>query len=366
MDILITRLDADLPLPSYAHPGDAGADLVSTVDVGLAAGGAGAGADRDRDRAARGVRRPGAPALGAGRPPRGIIVNAPGTVDAGYRGEIKVLLVNLDPRDAGASSPRRPDRPAGRAAGRARPLSSRSTRCPGRSRGAGGYGSTGGLAAVRAPDPTERPLMFRRKKAGADESDRADGADGADGADDAGPHGAAVERAVGRLRGDDRRGRRRPGWTSAACWSTPREGLEVQLQVDEASGLVAAVVLAGEEGAAELRAFAAPRNGDVWDDVRRTLTAEVARLGGTATERRGDLRHRARRRARRASSPTGSTRQQISKVVGIPGPRWLLRATLFGRPAVRVPRGRRRRDGAARCRRGARRRHRSRPATRCR
>jgi hypothetical protein len=68
---------------------------------------------------------------------------------------------------------------------------------------------------------------------------------------------------------------------------TPHEGLDVQLQVDETSGQVAAVIMAGEHGAVELRAFAAPRNGDIWDDVRRQVAGEVARLGGTATEAEG-------------------------------------------------------------------------------
>jgi Protein of unknown function (DUF3710) len=114
---------------------------------------------------------------------------------------------------------------------------------------------------------------------------------------------------------------------------TPHEGLEVQLQVDEASGDVAAVVLAGDEAAAELRAFAAPRNGDVWDDVRRTVAGEVARMGGTATERAGAYGTELVV-SLGVELPDGSHAQQVSKVVGIPGPRWLLRATLFGRPAV--------------------------------
>ena len=68
---------------------------------------------------------------------------------------------------------------------------------------------------------------------------------------------------------------------------TPRAGLDLQLQVDEQSGQVVAVVLAGPEGAVELRAFAAPRNGDIWEDVRRQIAAEVTRRGGTATEHAG-------------------------------------------------------------------------------
>jgi hypothetical protein len=114
---------------------------------------------------------------------------------------------------------------------------------------------------------------------------------------------------------------------------TPHEGLEVQLQVDEASGQVASVVLAGPEGAVELRAFAAPRNGDVWDDVRRTVTGEVAQLGGTATERDGAYGTELEV-SLTVTLDDGQLVQQISRVAGIPGPRWLLRATFFGRPAV--------------------------------
>jgi hypothetical protein len=114
---------------------------------------------------------------------------------------------------------------------------------------------------------------------------------------------------------------------------TPREGLDLQLQVDETTGQVAAVILAAEQGAVELRAFAAPRNGDIWEDLRRQVAGEVARLGGTATETDGvwgtELRV-----ALTVALPDGQHAQQMSRVVGVAGPRWLLRATFFGRPAV--------------------------------
>ena len=111
-----------------------------------------------------------------------------------------------------------------------------------------------------------------------------------------------------------------------------REGIDVQLQVDEASGEVAAVILAGAEGAIELRAFAAPRHGDIWADVRRGLAAEVAQMGGTATETDGPYGP-AVDVSVMVQLPDGTHAQQPSRVLGIPGPRWLLRATLFGRPA---------------------------------
>jgi hypothetical protein len=114
---------------------------------------------------------------------------------------------------------------------------------------------------------------------------------------------------------------------------TAREGVDIQLQVDEESGEVAAALLASEEGAIELRAFAAPRHGDIWEDVRRDLAGEVAQLGGTATETTGAFGPQVSV-SMNVQLPDGSSAQQPSTVLGITGPRWLLRATLFGRPAV--------------------------------
>ena len=99
LEVLLRRLDPDVPLPAYARPGDAGCDLVTTVDVDLAPG--------ERALLPTGI----AIALPDGyagfvHPRSGLaasagvgIVNAPGTIDAGYRGEIKVVLVNHDPRE---------------------------------------------------------------------------------------------------------------------------------------------------------------------------------------------------------------------------------------------------------------------------
>ena len=98
MQVLLRRLHDDLPAPSYAHPGDAGADLVAAENVELAPG--------ERAVVPTGI----AIALPDGyagfvHPRSGLaakhgltLVNAPGTIDAGYRGEIKVIVANLDPR----------------------------------------------------------------------------------------------------------------------------------------------------------------------------------------------------------------------------------------------------------------------------
>lgn len=101
MDIPVVVLDPDLPLPSYARPGDAGADLVAREGAVLAPGGG-------RAVVPTGI----AVAIPEGhagfvQPRSGLAVrhgvtclNTPGLIDAGYRDELKVILVNTDPREA--------------------------------------------------------------------------------------------------------------------------------------------------------------------------------------------------------------------------------------------------------------------------
>jgi dUTP pyrophosphatase len=147
LDVLLLMLDDDLPEPSYAHPGDAGADLVSRVDVVLPPHG--------RATVPTGV----AIALPDGyaafvHPRSGLasrhgltVVNAPGTVDAGYRGEIQVTLLNTDPHEPISLS--RGDRIAQLVVQRVeRARFVRAERLPGSHRGAGGFGSSGGWNAV--------------------------------------------------------------------------------------------------------------------------------------------------------------------------------------------------------------------------
>jgi dUTP pyrophosphatase len=153
VEVLVRRLDPDLPLPAYAHPGDAGADLVTTQDVVLEPG--------QRAMVPTGV----AIALPAGyaafvHPRSGLahrfgvgVVNAPGTVDAGYRGEIKVLLVNHDRTETVRL--RRGDRIAQLVVQRVERARFHEVELlPGSARGEGGHGSTGGFAAP-APETAQ-------------------------------------------------------------------------------------------------------------------------------------------------------------------------------------------------------------------
>jgi dUTP pyrophosphatase len=147
VEVRLHRLDPDLPPPSYAHAGDAGADLVTAVDVVLQPG--------ERRTVPTGV----AIALPDGyagfvHPRSGLaarhgltIVNAPGTVDAGYRGELQVTLLNTD-----ATVPlelRRGDRIAQLVVQRvSRACFVEVGELPDSARGSGGFGSTGGFGSV--------------------------------------------------------------------------------------------------------------------------------------------------------------------------------------------------------------------------
>jgi dUTP pyrophosphatase len=131
-------------LPAYAHPGDAGADLSCSEDVTLAPG--------ERRTVGTGVSIALPDGYAAFVHPRSglaarhgvTIVNAPGTVDAGYRGEIRVTLLNTDPREPVAL--RRGDRIAQLVVQRVeRVRFVPAGELPASARGTGGFGSTGGL-----------------------------------------------------------------------------------------------------------------------------------------------------------------------------------------------------------------------------
>jgi dUTP pyrophosphatase len=149
VEVLIVLLD-DIPLPAYAHPGDAGADLVTRVDVVLHPG--------ERVTVPTGVRiaLPDGyagfvhPRSGLARRHGVTVVNAPGTVDAGYRGEIQVTLLNTDLEHEVHLT--RGDRIAQlvvQKVERARFVLAE--HLPGSHRGDGGFGSSGGHRAGTGP-----------------------------------------------------------------------------------------------------------------------------------------------------------------------------------------------------------------------
>jgi dUTP pyrophosphatase len=152
----VRRLDPAAPLPSYAFDDDAGADVVTTVDTTLAPG--------ERAVLPTGI----AIAVPSGyaafvHPRSGLaarvglsLVNAPGTIDAGYRGEIKVVVINHDPIRPIVL--RRGDRIAQLVLQRVeRATFSEVGELPAAPRGAGGHGSTGGAEALRHQEQGSQP-----------------------------------------------------------------------------------------------------------------------------------------------------------------------------------------------------------------
>ncbi len=141
MKLPVKRLDEGLPLPSYARDGDAGLDLLAAEDVTLKPG--------DRTAVATGIAvaiPPGYAGFVHARSGRALreglaLVNAPGLIDSGYRGEIKVLVTNLDP-----ASPiyiKRGEKVAQLVIQAVEEVELEGETLPASARGEGGFGSTG-------------------------------------------------------------------------------------------------------------------------------------------------------------------------------------------------------------------------------
>ncbi|WP_084957769.1 dUTP diphosphatase [Thermoactinospora rubra] len=142
VEVLIKRLDPELPIPSYAHPGDAGVDLHAAEEVVLRPG------ERAIVRTGVAIALPDGyaafvhPRSGLAAEHGVTVVNAPGTIDAGYRGEIMVILLNTDAGQPVKLS--RGDRIAQLVVQRVERVAfCEVEELPGSARGAGGRGSTG-------------------------------------------------------------------------------------------------------------------------------------------------------------------------------------------------------------------------------
>jgi len=154
--VAVHRLDPDLPLPAYAHPGDAGADLYAAEDAELAPGGG-----RALVRTGVAIALPEG-YVGLVHPRSGLasrlgvtVLNSPGTVDSGYRGEIMVNLVNHDPHASAKIS--RGDRIAQLVVQRVeRAHFTAVAELPGSRRGTGGHGSTGGHVGLAGDREAEK------------------------------------------------------------------------------------------------------------------------------------------------------------------------------------------------------------------
>lgn len=142
LQVLITRLDESIPLPSYAKGGDAGADIVSRIDITLQPG--------ERALVPTGISIALPDGYAAFVHPRSglaikhgvTMVNAPGTVDAGFRGELQCIMINHDPQES--ITFKKGDRIAQLVIQKVERAEFVEVQdLPGSGRGTGGFGSTG-------------------------------------------------------------------------------------------------------------------------------------------------------------------------------------------------------------------------------
>ena len=110
-------------------------------------------------------------------------------------------------------------------------------------------------------------------------------------------------------------------------------GLKVRVEVNEATSVVMAITAMLGDSELQLTAFAAPRSGGLWDEIREEIAAAVSAAGGTAEVVDGPFGQELRAR-RPAKGPGGRTVFAPGRFLGVDGPRWFLRGVLGGRAAI--------------------------------
>lgn len=348
VDVLIRRVDPDVPIPASGHPGDAGADLVTTEAVVLAPG--------ERAVLPTGVSIALPDGYAAFVHPRSglaarcgvALVNAPGTVDAGYRGEIKVIVVNLDPREDVRFE--RFDRIAQLVVQQVEKVRFHEVaELPGSARAEGASGPPAvtppwtaqrvGIDTLRSyPTGKDSDVFGRRKKSGA--------------AEDA---AGEAEQVVDAVEGEDaaeapRRVNLPPAPRPDGPWDISEvakpdegrvdlggifvpgvEGMELRVEVAGDAIVAATVVL--RDSAVQLQAFAAPKNEGIWGEVRDEIATGIVQQGGVIDEVEGPLGWELRAQVP-VQLPDGNRGVQLVRFVGVDGPRWFLRGVISGQGAV--------------------------------
>ena len=111
-----------------------------------------------------------------------------------------------------------------------------------------------------------------------------------------------------------------------------RDGMELRLEVEEATNRVTAATVQLGRSAVQLQAFAAPRSEGIWNEIRAEIASSVTRQGGTADEVPGPFGPELLARIP-SRTPDGRTAHQPARFAGIDGPRWFLRAVFHGEAA---------------------------------
>jgi hypothetical protein len=107
---------------------------------------------------------------------------------------------------------------------------------------------------------------------------------------------------------------------------TPTDGVDVQVQVDEASGNVIQLTFARPDGSVQVQPYAAPRSGGLWETVRPQIKSSINSGGGLVEDSEGSFGTELRAQVK----ADGGNGLQSARFVGIEGPRWFLRAVFLG------------------------------------
>src|SRR5687768_11595529 len=113
----------------------------------------------------------------------------------------------------------------------------------------------------------------------------------------------------------------------------PREGLQLRLEVEEATQRVVAVTMDLNGSSLQLQAFAAPRSEGLWDEIREQIGQSVGSQGGQVEEIQGDFGTELVAKLP-ASASDGSQGYRVARFIGIDGPRWFLRGVFGGEAAL--------------------------------
>lgn len=117
---------------------------------------------------------------------------------------------------------------------------------------------------------------------------------------------------------------------------TPSEGLQLRLEVEEATQRVVAVTLDLNGSSLQLQAFAAPKTETLWDEIREQIGQSVGAQGGQVEEVEGAFGTELVAKLP-AGLPDGSQGYRVARFIGVDGPRWFLRGVLGGPAALERP-----------------------------
>jgi hypothetical protein len=112
----------------------------------------------------------------------------------------------------------------------------------------------------------------------------------------------------------------------------PREGLQLRLEVEEATKRVVAVALDYADSTLQVQPFAAPRTSGLWHEIREQIAEQIRRQGGRIEEKAGPFGPELRAEVPAQGQQGGDTR--IARFIGVDGPRWFLRGVIAGKAAV--------------------------------